>query len=153
MEILSRAFTYAFILIIYLFILRIIQMVSADIKIMSSKKGLAPTRAGVYLKLLNLRHELAFAVRESYAIERDATIGRSKKCDICIDDPFLSQEHAQILVRDGGVFLLDLESTNGTFLNDEQISGDAIELFSGDSVHLGQLKFVFVSDREGAKDE
>ncbi len=45
------------------------------------------------------------------------TIGRSPENDLCIEDPIVSKAHALLFVREGRVFLEDLASTNGTFLN------------------------------------
>ncbi len=70
------------------------------------------------------------------------TIGRAVECDIVITSKRVSREHAR-LVRDGRrVMLEDLNSTNGTFLNDERIL-EPMELRDGDSVGVGDVKFTF----------
>ena len=70
------------------------------------------------------------------------TIGRAVECDIVITSKRVSREHAR-LVRDGRhVMLEDLNSTNGTFLNDERIL-EPVELRDGDSVGVGDVKFTF----------
>ncbi len=45
------------------------------------------------------------------------TIGRDAASDVVIDHPVVSKHHAEILKQDGKVFLVDLGSTNGTFVN------------------------------------
>ncbi len=75
---------------------------------------------------------------------RDAitTIGRAVECDIVITSKRVSREHAR-LVREGRrVMLEDLNSTNGTFLNDERIL-EPMELRDGDIVGVGDVKFTF----------
>lgn len=121
-------------------------MVSSDIAVMLKKKSAGP-HSGTYLKLLNIRSSLRFPVSESYEIAADVKIGRDRRCEIRIDDPFLSTIHAEILVQDGYCFLKDMGSTNGTRLNDEKVSGDPIELISGDKISFGQLSFIFVTDK------
>jgi len=147
LDIMAKIFSFAFIIIIYMFIIKIIQMVYLDIDTMSRKKSNEGV-AGTYLKLLNLRRSLDFPVNESYSVSRDVIIGREKRCGISIDDPFMSQRHAEIIVRDGVCYISDLGSTNGTFINGSEISDEPIELLDGDKVQIGQLSFIFVSDKE-----
>ncbi len=143
--ILAKLLSYLFVLLIYLFIIKIIQMVSRDIEVMRRRKN-SDIAAHTYIKLLNLRQSLPFTVEENYPILKDCTLGRSVKCQIPIDDPFLSGRHASFLWRDGGCFLKDEESTNGTLLNGAPVKGDPIELLSGDRIDLGQLSFIFVTE-------
>jgi hypothetical protein len=49
--------------------------------------------------------------------EGENIIGRAPGCHICINTPGLSKEHAVITVNENGVFIRDLNSTNGTFIN------------------------------------
>ena len=152
-SIFAKLFSYHFVLLIYAFILKIIKMVYTDIRVMSRKKTGAKFYAN-YFKLLNLRDSLDFSVAESYEIRKNAVIGRSSKCDIRIDDPFMSQQHAEVLLEDGVFYLSDLESTNGTYLNGEEVTGDPIEMRNGDKVEIGQLTFIFVSEKsEGDEDD
>ncbi len=142
--IIAKLLSYVFVLIIYLFIIKIIQLVTRDIEVMRRRKN-GDAAVHTYIKLLNLRHSLDFAVAENYPILKDSVLGRNQKCDIPIDDPFLSQRHAAFLWREGTCYLQDAGSTNGTFLNGKRISGDPIELLSGDKVDLGQLSFIFMT--------
>ena len=65
------------------------------------------------------------------------TFGRSDQCDISVDDQFLSSRHAIIHNKGGSLSIEDLDSTNGTFLNDQPLTGTA-PLKSGDVVRIGQ---------------
>ena len=148
LELIPKVFSILFVLLVYVFILKIIQLVHSDINVMQKQKSKAG-EIGTYLKLLNIRSSLDFPVSESYEIAADVTIGRSMQCEICIDDPFLSNKHAEILVRDKVCYLHDLGSTNGTLLNGEAIEGDPIELIDGDKITFGNLSFIFITDLEG----
>ncbi len=53
--------------------------------------------------------------------EGDNTIGRSSQCDIYINSQGISKEHAKIVVHQGQATLIDLNSTNGTFVNGVRI--------------------------------
>lgn len=65
-----------------------------------------------------------------------ATIGRSSECDIVIPDGWISGRHALLEVRGDRVWILDLESRNGTFVNDRRVR--EAPLRPGDRVGLGQ---------------
>ena len=55
------------------------------------------------------------------------TIGRSRQCDIVLDDPNISRQHAEIRPRGGSWVLSDLGSTNGCSLNGRRIEGPEVE--------------------------
>jgi pSer/pThr/pTyr-binding forkhead associated (FHA) protein len=78
--------------------------------------------------------------------EERATIGRFAQNGLQIDEPSVSGHHADILLKGGRYHLYDAGSTNGTFVNDEQIT-DAI-LRSGDQVRFGTVEGVFISEEE-----
>jgi hypothetical protein len=65
------------------------------------------------------------------------TIGRSEAADISISDQFVSHMHARVTRRGAYHFVVDLGSTNGTFLNDRRIESDA-QLKVRDSLRIGQ---------------
>ena len=69
-------------------------------------------------------------------------LGRSVECEIVILSNRASREHAQIRREGRKVFIEDMESTNGTFLNDERIQGNA-QLRDGDQVLVGDVTFIF----------
>ncbi|TFH64431.1 MAG: GGDEF domain-containing protein [Candidatus Zixiibacteriota bacterium] len=70
------------------------------------------------------------------------TIGRSSQCDIQIEDDKVSRKHAEINLRDGLVWLTDLQSTNGSYVNSKRVS--EIPLNDGDLVLIGRVLFKFV---------
>jgi len=65
--------------------------------------------------------------------------GRSPQSDFFINHSTLSSHHCEIALRDGGVFLRDCDSTNGTFLNGEQIQEAQLE--AGQTLHMGEVEF------------
>jgi hypothetical protein len=65
------------------------------------------------------------------------TIGRSEAADITIADQFVSHMHARVTRRGAYHFVVDLGSTNGTFLNDRRIESDA-QLKVRDTLRIGQ---------------
>ena len=60
---------------------------------------------------------------QTYDVKDEMTIGRAAGCAIVINDTFASQLHARVFRRDGVIFVEDLGSTNGTFLNRKPVHG------------------------------
>jgi pSer/pThr/pTyr-binding forkhead associated (FHA) protein len=77
----------------------------------------------------------------AYDLIDSVTLGRGD-VEIHLEDPFASSRHARI-VRQGHVVMIeDLGSTNGTYLNDEPLSGPQ-PLHTGDRVRIGDSEFTF----------
>ena len=70
-------------------------------------------------------------------------IGRDEGCHLRPASPAISKKHCLLFVRDSKAFVRDMESTNGTFVNDEQITGER-ELADGDRLRFGPLDFSVV---------
>ncbi|MGQ0647874.1 MAG: FHA domain-containing protein [Gemmatimonadaceae bacterium] len=69
-------------------------------------------------------------------------VGRGEHNDVAINDESVSEYHAKLQRRDDSWFLVDLESTNGTYLAGARIS-DEVRLPSGSDVRFGGVKMVF----------
>lgn len=72
------------------------------------------------------------------------TLGRAPDNHISVLHESVSRRHAQIDVREGRVFLTDLKSTRGTFVNGLRVSQQ--ELRGGEVIHLGEILFSFLPD-------
>lgn len=138
-SVLSLVFRYIFIVIVYLFILSIIRMIYLDIKSMYSvEEGM-----GSYLKLINRKEMIPYKIKEEYVLKDEITIGRNNQNNIALRDPYVSKKHLRIVKDEGKYFLEDLNSANGTYLNNEKVL-DVTMLRNGDRIKLGQIEFLFV---------
>jgi hypothetical protein len=71
-----------------------------------------------------------------------AVVGRSRECDIVLDDAGVSRRHAEIRPSEDKWLLLDLGSTNGVRINDRPLRGKH-PLQLGDRIELGSTEMVF----------
>jgi FHA domain len=69
-----------------------------------------------------------------------AVFGRSDGADIRVEDPFASSAHARIFDRSGSLWLEDMGSTNGTYLNGRQVKA-AEPLSMGDTIRIGDSEY------------
>ena len=70
-------------------------------------------------------------------------IGRSDDCQLRPKSDAISRNHCAIVTAGDEVLIRDLNSRNGTYINEERISGDK-QLQNGDKLRLGKLEFEFV---------
>lgn len=142
-QIVSDVLKYIFVIAVYAFIFSVIKLIYLDI---SDTRRFARSLedAFCYLKLVNLREDFNFKIYESYGIREESTLGRSKKCDIYIKDPFLSKMHARIFLYEGKYYVEDLGSTNGTFVNGKKVEGKPVRIKDSDKVTFGTICFLFV---------
>ena len=85
-----------------------------------------------------------------FTIGGQLTVGRAPVCDLRLDDPKVSRQHATLEPLDGVLLVYDHASLNGTWVNDTRITCSAC-LRSGDRLRIGGSVFV-VSDVEDASD-
>jgi hypothetical protein len=83
-------------------------------------------------------------VGESFALHGDRmTVGRRPDSDVFLDDVTVSRDHALIVRRNGGFWLDDLGSLNGTYVNRRRIDSHRLE--DGDELQVGKYKLTFLS--------
>jgi hypothetical protein len=81
-------------------------------------------------------------VPAEYSLMKDEiSIGRGEENDVVIPHASVSRHHARLMRRDGGFELMDLNSTNGSYVDDRQVRGSAF-LSAGTQLRLGDIRFV-----------
>ena len=93
-----------------------------------------PKRGRAVLKVTGGRSELVGS--------RGAVMGRSRDCDVVLDDPNVSRRHAEVRPSGGGWIVNDLGSTNGIKVNGRRVDGPQ-SLRPGDVVELGTSRVTF----------
>jgi hypothetical protein len=134
-----------FLILLYLFIWRIVRSVAKDLRLPQESFVLGPQQAAA--AGLGRTHTGLLVVLASPALEPGTereldstavTLGRAPENDLVLDsDEFASVQHARIEPRRDGVWVEDLDSTNGTFVNGVKLTRPR-KLASGDVIRVGE---------------
>lgn len=140
---------FCFLALLYLFLARVVRVVvlelrapkvaavppvqkaAAPLKVEKEKKG---ARGALHLRLL----EPASRKGEMLGLDSEVTVGRGGGCTLVLaDDTFVSTVHARLFSRGADLYVEDLGSRNGTFVNGKVIAGPTI-VRRGDRLQFGQ---------------
>jgi Protein of unknown function (DUF3662)/FHA domain len=89
--------------------------------------------------------------QHTYELQTPVTLlGRGTDCDLRLVDPGVSRHHAELRVENDQVVLVDLGSTNGTFVNGQPVR--RVALSDGTRISLGRTTLVFRQDGRGPED-
>lgn len=158
----SVALKFAFLGVLYLFLLWVARSVLRDLG--RTARGAAATGAGAppvafrapdatgmhsatapladgSAPRLVVETMSGVAAGMEYDLGDEAVLGRGE-VEIHLEDPFASGRHAQITRQGKTVVLEDLGSTNGTYLNEELLTGPS-PLHAGDTIRIGDTRFTF----------
>lgn len=102
----------------------------------------APIRVGTGQAKLITVNPVAPVPAEYSLLKDEISLGRGTENDLVVPHASVSRAHARIQRRNGVYQLVDLNSTNGTFLDDQQVHG-AVQLNPGSEVRLGEVSFIF----------
>jgi hypothetical protein len=137
----------AFLVLLYLFIWRIVRTASRDLRLPqesfilapSSQAGIQPARRGPVTGRLVVVKSPDLDEGEDFELDSaQLTIGRGGQNDIAIrSDEYASARHARFEPRQDGVWVQDLGSTNGTYLNGARLERPR-RLAGGDVVRVGE---------------
>jgi hypothetical protein len=76
----------------------------------------------------------------AFEIHDEAVLGRAPTSDVQIEDAFASSAHARVFPRGQSMYIEDLGSTNGTYLNERQLDG-VQELRPDDTIRIGETEY------------
>jgi len=141
------ALKIAFLVLLYLFIWRIVRSATKDLRVPQESMILAPQQARAAGLGSALRAPGRLIVEKSSIYDKGSEwkldssalyIGRGPTNDIALEgDDFASARHARIEPREDGVFVEDVGSTNGTFVNGVRLA-QARRLTPGDVIRIGE---------------
>lgn len=96
-------------------------------------RGRGGSRPGTKLKVVEPVSDRGLV----YELGDELTLGRAAGCQITLEDTYVSQLHARVFRRDGELYVEDLGSTNGTFVNRAKVSAP-VAVRRGDRLQVGQ---------------
>ena len=83
---------------------------------------------------------------QEISVERDMLVGRHQDAEILLQSTDISRKHAALLFRDDHIWVKDLNSTNGTFVNGERVEQEQeIELHDGDMLQFASFMFMILA--------
>ena len=148
------ALKIAFLVLLYLFIWRIVRSAARDLRLPQESMILGPQQAAAAglvpqpqsLELGRLVVLSSPALDEGDVVALDAhplTVGRGRNNDIALpEDDYASSRHARFEPRRDGVYVEDIGSTNGTFVNGIRLTRER-KLTPGDVVRIGETDLRF----------
>lgn len=108
----------------------------------AANDGPGATTVRAVLPMFVLRGMTGGAFGRSYALSHPVTVGRAPECDIYMDASGLSRLHARLVPAEDGVLVEDLNSSNGTFVNDCRIHRHKLRI--GDEISFDRVRFRLV---------
>ena len=81
--------------------------------------------------------------RDFRLVDGKNTMGTAADCDVVLTDPYLSSHHAVIRHENGEFTFVDLDSTNGSYVNERRVSRE--DLIDNDKIRLGRTEIKFKS--------
>ena len=148
------ALQFGFLLILYLFLLWVVRSArrdlvggsNTDVPSAGGHAPAAPRERGGYDLRQGIRPRLVvvaamnFPPNHEFTIGESATMGRASNADVPIEDPFASSAHARIFPRGQFMYIEDMGSTNGTYLNGRQLRRPE-QLKTADVVRIGETEY------------
>jgi FHA domain-containing protein len=154
-EPLAVALKFGFLVVLYLFLLWVVRSAMRDLARYGGsaaaaepvevpgpgrrERGTPDLRAGVSPRL-EVVAAMGHEPGTTFDVGEGATFGRTGGADIRVDDPFASSAHARIFDRGGFMYVEDMGSTNGTYLNGRQLK-TAERLSMGDTIRIGDSEY------------
>ena len=147
---------YVFLAVLYLFFLRVLRAVWVELRepkpapLAPTPPGPIPSAAGPTAAPLprpstgRMGPERLVVMSPpeqqgaEFPLADEVTVGRAGGCGVLLAaDTFVSQIHARVFRRDGAIYLEDLGSTNGTYLNKKKVTAPVV-IHKGDKVQFGR---------------
>jgi hypothetical protein len=155
-EPLAVALKFGFLAVLYLFLLWVVRSAMRDLAryggsaaaaepveapspARRDRDGSPGLRAGVSPRL-QVVAAMGHEPGTTFDVGEGATFGRSDRADIRVEDPFASSAHARIFDRGGFMYLEDMGSTNGTYLNGRQVKRPE-RLNVADTIRIGDSEY------------
>lgn len=141
----SRLITFAsgivFIIILYLIIYYALKIMYKDVKTGGKRNTNSNSNLNQYgLEITKAGGNEDLEEESVMLIRGDVTIGRMDDNSIVLSEPFVSAHHARVYAKNNTLYIEDLNSTNGIYVNEEKVQ-EKIKLSTGDEIKIGSAIF------------
>jgi FHA domain-containing protein len=148
------ALKFGFLAVLYLFLLWVARSAMRDLargegsavaaepaeQPRARSRNARPARGSGVEPRLEVVAAMGYQPGTAFDLSNGAVLGRSDGAEIRVEDPFASSAHARIFPRGGFLYIEDMGSTNGTYLNGRQLRG-AERLKMADIVRIGDSEY------------
>ncbi|MEL7608227.1 MAG: FHA domain-containing protein [Bacillota bacterium] len=148
-EIAALSMRYVFLVLVLLIVLQLVTRSVSEFRALQRFRRQLRSASPGYLEV----HAPEDIRGERFALRRETTIGKARRCDIWIDAAGLAPVHAAIYERKGKVYLADYGSKNGVILNGVRMDKKDEQLFDGDRIGMGEMEFYLYLLASEDKDE
>jgi hypothetical protein len=145
------ALRIAFVAVLYLFLAQVTRVMLREIRAVAAARAPALPRHSPISRPVDERGLIVLDPGETWLepgaylpFVGETLIGRGSGNDIQLDDPFISTEHARIILEQDRTIFVDLGSTNGSRVNGDDVR-TPVTLFDGDVVQLGWVRFRYAA--------
>ncbi|MDD6794226.1 MAG: FHA domain-containing protein [Clostridiaceae bacterium] len=133
-------FGIIFIIVLYGIIGYALRIMNKDVKSGGRRRKTSANKKSYGVEVLEVVGQSNVKKGSVIPIKSSVTIGRKDENSVVISDKHVSGNHARFIIRNNILFIEDLNSTNGTFVNDKRVSGKA-KLFGSDIIKIGSNSF------------
>jgi hypothetical protein len=152
---LAVALQFGFLLILYLFLVWVARSARRDLvrgqepavddphdREEMAERRLGPDLSAGVEPQLQVVAAMGYEPGTVLDVSDGATMGRADSADIHVEDPFASSVHARIFARNGFMYVEDMGSTNGTYLNGRQLRKPE-QLKPADKIRIGDSEYSY----------
>lgn len=139
-KIAAVVFGIIFIAILYSIIYQALRIMNKDVKGGGRRKQPSSNKKMQGLEVVDVSEEVNVKKGSVIPVRSTVSIGRKEGNSIVLTDVHVSGNHARLTIKNNVLYIEDLNSTNGTFVNGNKISG-RVKLLGNDEVKIGTTKF------------
>lgn len=139
-KIAAVVFGIIFIAILYSIIYQALRIMNKDVKGGGRRKQPSSNKKMQGLEVVDVSEEVNVKKGSVIPVRSTVSIGRKEGNSIVLTDVHVSGNHARLTIKNNVLYIEDLNSTNGTFVNGNKISG-RVKLLGNDEVKIGTTTF------------
>lgn len=135
----AAVFGIAFIIILYVIIYYALKIMYKDVKNGGRRKS-SRSKKSYGIEVVDVVEKANVKKGSVIPVKGIVSIGRKDENSVILTDPHVSGTHARFVIKNNILFIEDLNSTNGVYVNGRKVDGKA-KLFGKDEIRIGDSSF------------